>query len=266
MQKYANDTYGIVCKCDTCPVTVLHSNFFIFRVSVTENITVFNLTVLRTQGTFGEIEVNYYIRRINIEENDFSLYNNLEMGGEGVLKYRVGQQTQNITVFINDDLEPEADEQFQVQLTSPRGGARLGQDSKIAYVTVLVNDGGNGIFRFSHDSLGMTVDEPGSRHVGVTRVGFTVVRENGTIGEVVIGWEIANETASTDFKSANGTVLFKKSERTKSFVVETAMDTVPEKQELFLVVLSVVRGKVISSHSALVALQTPSYLPIRIYY
>ena len=213
----------------------------------------FNLTVLRTQGTFGEIEVNYFIRRINIDENDFSLYNNLEMGGEGILKYRIGQQTQNITVFINDDLEPEADEQFQVQLKPPRGGAGLGQDP-IAYVTVLVNDGGNGIFRFSHESLGMTVDEPGSRHVGVTRVGFTVVRENGTLGEVVIGWEIANETASRDFKSANGTVLFKKDEQTKSFVVETAMDTVPEKAELFLVVLSVVRGKVISSHSALVAL------------
>lgn len=202
--------------------------------------------MLRTQGTFGEIEVNYFIRKINISENDFSVYNNLEVGGEGILKYRVGQRTQNITVFINNDLTPEADEQFQVHLKLPRGGALLGLDY-IAYVTVLVNDAGNGIFRFSDESLRMTVDEPGSRHVGTTRASFTVVRENGTIGEVVISWEIANVTASSDFRSANGTVLFKDGERRKSFVVETVVDTVPEKEELFLVVLSVVRGKVLSS-------------------
>ena len=202
--------------------------------------------MLRTQGTFGEIEVNYFIRRINISENDFSVYNNLEIGGEGVLKYRVGQRTQNITVFINNDLIPEDDEQFQVHLKTPSGGAVLGQDS-IAYVTVLVNDAGNGIFRFSHGSLGMTIDEPGSRHVGRTRAIFTVERENGTIGEVVISWEIANVTASLDFKSANGTILFKHGERSKSFDVETAVDIVPEKEELFLVVLSIVRGKVVSS-------------------
>ena len=202
--------------------------------------------MLRTQGTFGEIEVKYFIRKINICENDFSVYSNLEIGGEGILKYRVGQRTQNITVFINNDLIPEADEQFQVHLKTPSGGAVLGQDS-IAYVTVLVNDAGNGIFRFSHGSLGMTIDEPGSRHVGRTRAIFTVERENGTIGEVVISWEIANVTASLDFKSANGTILFKHDERSKSFDVETAVDIVPEKEELFLVVLSIVRGKVVSS-------------------
>ena len=202
--------------------------------------------MLRTQGTFGEIEVKYFIRKINICENDFRVYSNLEIGGEGILKYRVGQRTQNITVFINNDLIPEADEQFQVHLKTPSGGAVLGQDS-IAYVTVLVNDAGNGIFRFSHGSLGMTIDEPGSRHVGRTRAIFTVERENGTIGEVVISWEIANVTASLDFKSANGTILFKDDERSKSFDVETAVDIVPEKEELFLVVLSIVRGKVVSS-------------------
>ena len=202
--------------------------------------------MLRTQGTFGEIEVKYFIRKINICENDFRVYSNLEIGGEGILKYRVGQRTQNITVFINNDLIPEADEQFQVHLKTPSGGAVLGQDS-IAYVTVLVNDAGNGIFRFSHGSLGMTIDEPGSRHVGRTRAIFTVERENGTIGEVVINWEIANVTARLDFKSANGTILFKDDERSKSFDVETAVDIVPEKEELFLVVLSIVRGKVVSS-------------------
>ena len=214
-------------------------------MNVAENITLFNLTVLRTQGTFGEIEVNYYIRKINIQENDFSVYGNLERGGEETLKFLVGQRKQNITIFVNNDKIPEANEEFEVHLTSPRGGALLGQDS-IAFVTVLVNDAGNGIFRLSKESLGMTVDEPGSRHVGTTRASFTVVRENGTIGEVVIGWRIANLTASLDFKDSNGTVLFKDGERRSSFVVETVVDTVPEKEEQFLIVLSVVRGKALS--------------------
>jgi G-protein coupled receptor 98 len=216
-------------------------------VNVPEDIASFNLTVLRTQGTFGDIEVNYYIRRINIEENDFRLYGNLQMGGEGTLKFYVGQRRQNITIFIHNDVIPEANEQFEVRLKSPRGGALLGPllDS-IAHVTVLVNDAGNGIFRFSDGSLGMTVDEPGSRHVGTTRASFTVVRENGTIGEVVLGWRIANVTASLDFKSLNGTVLFKDGERRRSFGVETVVDTVPEKEERFLIVLSVVRGKTLT--------------------
>ena len=196
--------------------------------------------MLRTQGTYGDVEVNYYIRRITIDENDFSVYDNLEKGGAGTLKFAVGQRRQNITVFINDDKIPEADEKFEVHLTQPRGGVLLTKDS-FATVTVLVNDAGNGIFRFSKDSLSMTVDEPGSRHVGTTQASFTVIRENGTIGEVVVTWRIANIT--TDFKAVNGSVLFKDGERRKSFIVETIVDTVPEKKERFLIVLSIGRGK-----------------------
>lgn len=212
------------------------------RINVLENITSFNLTVLRTQGTFGEIEVSYFIRKINIQENDFSVYGNFEIGGQGILKFGIGQREQNISVFVHNDIIPEAAEQFEVHLKSPSGGALLGLDST-AYVTVLVNDAGNGIFRFSKESLGMTVDEPGSRHVGTTRASFTVVRENGTIGDVTIGWRIANLSANLDFKSANGTIVFKDGERSRSFVVETVVDTVPEKAEMFLVVLFPLRGK-----------------------
>ena len=199
--------------------------------------------MLRTQGTYGDIGVRYYIRRLSTDENDFSVYGSLEMGGEGSLDFDVGQREQNITIFINDDKIPEDNERFQVHLTSPSGGALLGKLDYIAEVTILVNDAGNGIFRFSQGSLRKRVDEPGSRHVGTTRASFTVVRENGTIGEVVIGWTIVNLTASVDFKDSNGTVLFKEGERMRSFVVETVVDDVPEKQERFLVALHVVRGK-----------------------
>lgn len=213
-------------------------------MNVEESIGSFNLTVLRTQGTFGEIKVNYYVRRRTIDENDFSLYGKLEAGGEGTLKFLVGQRTQNITIFINDDTIPEGDELFEVRLKKKKDqDFELGRDS-IAYVTVLVNDAGNGIFRFTQGSLDLTVDEPGSRHVGTTRANFVVERENGTIGDVVIGWSIANFTARADFKAVNGSVLFKNGERKNSFDVETEVDTTPEKEERFLVVLSVIRGKI----------------------
>ena len=189
--------------------------------------------------------MRYSIKLVSVDESDFSVYGNLQIGGEGSLKFDVGEREENITVFINDDVIPEDNELFEVHLKSPSGGALLGLDS-IAYVTVLLNDAANGIFRFSEGSLSITVDEPGSRHVGRTRANFTVVRDNGTIGEVVIGWRIANLTASVDFKHSNGTVLFKHGERMKTFAVETVVDTVPEKEERFLVVVSVVRGKKIT--------------------
>lgn len=201
----------------------------------------FNVTVWRRQGLYGDIEVNYFIRKENIGEEDFRVYDNLQIGGEGTLKFLKGQRTQNITVFVNDDIIPEVNETFQIVLKSPTGGALLGKDS-IAHVTILVNDAGNGLFRFSDESLMLTLDEPGSRHVGSTRATFTVVRDNGTLGDVVVGWRIDNSSASDDFKSANGSVLFKDGETRKSFIVETVVDTTPEKKERFLIVLSILQG------------------------
>ena len=104
-----------------------------------------------------------------------------------------------------------------------------------------MSDAGNGIFKFDPASLRVLVDEPGNKHVGTTQASFTVVRANGTIGDVVLGWSIMNQTA--DFRSTNGTVLFRDGQRRASFVIETVMDLTPEKEEEFLVVLSVLSGK-----------------------
>lgn len=222
-----------------CDVVITIS---IHRVRVSENITVFNLTVLRTQGTFSDIEVSYFIRKINIQESDFYVYGDLVIGGQRRLMFVDGQRTQNITVFVYDDNEPEGDETFEVHLIQPSPGVQLGDES-IASVTVLVNDAGNGIFKFDGSSLHYFIDEPGSPHVGTTKARFTVLRENGTIGTVVIGWSFGNDTTSTDFIAVNGTVTFKNGERVKSFTVETVVDSVPEKEETFLITLSILSGK-----------------------
>ena len=193
----------------------------------------FNLTVLRTQGTHGDIQVHYYIRRLSIQENDFHVYGSLEMGGENTLNFVKGQRSQNITVFVYDDNNPEGDETFEVWLKTPSGGAQLAGKESVAQVTILVSDGGNGIFKFDAASLKKFVDEAGT----------AVLRENGTIGVVVIGWSVRNESARMDLKSTNGTVMFKEGETKKSFTIETVVDLTPEKKEKFLVVLSVLSGK-----------------------
>lgn len=202
----------------------------------------FNLTVLRTQGTHGDIQVHYFIRRRNIQENDFHVYGSLEKGGENTLDFVEGQRSQNITVFVYDDNNPEGDETFEVWLKTPSGGAQLA-GKKFVEVTLLVSDGGNGIFTFDAASLHKFVDEPGTKIVGTTKGRFTILRENGTIGVVVIGWSVRNDSARIDLKTANGTVMFRDGETKKSFTIETVVDLIPEKKEKFLVVLSVLSGK-----------------------
>ena len=178
-----------------------------------------------------------------MQENDFHVYGSLEMGGENTLNFVKGQRSQNITVFVYDDNNPEGDETFEVWLKTPSGGAQLAGKESVAQVTILVSDGGNGIFKFDAASLKKFVDEAGTTIVGTTKARFTVLRENGTIGVVVIGWSVRNESARVDLKSTNGTVMFKEGETKKSFTIETVVDLTPEKKEKFLVVLSVLSGK-----------------------
>ena len=64
----------------------------------------------------------------------------------------IHQDTVPISISIVNDLEPELEETFRVELVSVDGGARLGSDINIV-VTILRSDDINGVFQFT----GLTV-------------------------------------------------------------------------------------------------------------
>ena len=58
------------------------------------------------------------------------------------------QNSVSIPITIVNDVDPELDETFSVELVSVNGGARLGSDVTTT-VTILRSDDVNGIFQFS---------------------------------------------------------------------------------------------------------------------
>lgn len=91
------------------------------------------IPVVRKNGADGEITVKWRtIDKSAVSGRDFT-------GGEGLLTFKHTETLQNIEIPIIDDMTPEKDEHFEVELFDPDGGAKLGQINRTA-VTITNDD------------------------------------------------------------------------------------------------------------------------------
>jgi hypothetical protein len=92
------------------------------------------LTVTRPNGTGGTVTVNYStVNGTAAAGADF-------VGAQSTpLTFADGQTTKTIRIPINNDINTEASETFQVQLSAPTGGATLGMPSVVT-VTIVDDD------------------------------------------------------------------------------------------------------------------------------
>ena len=67
------------------------------------------------------------------------------------MTFAPGQTSHKVVVEVIDDVIPELDEEFSVQLVFPVGGAILGPQSSVA-ITVLTNDNAYGLIGFAEVS------------------------------------------------------------------------------------------------------------------
>lgn len=96
------------------------------------------IPVVRKNGADGEITVKWRsIDKTAISGRDFE-------GGEGVLVFKHTEIEQNIEIPIIDDMTPEKDEHFEIELFDPTGGAKLGQINRTA-VTITNDDDFNNV-------------------------------------------------------------------------------------------------------------------------
>ncbi|XP_037777233.1 sodium/calcium exchanger 2-like isoform X4 [Penaeus monodon] len=96
------------------------------------------IPVVRKNGADGEITVKWKtIDKTAISGRDFE-------GGEGVLVFKHTEIEQNIEIPIIDDMTPEKDEHFEIELFDPTGGAKLGQINRTA-VTITNDDDFNNV-------------------------------------------------------------------------------------------------------------------------
>ena len=80
------------------------------------------VVVSREQGTFGHVSATYFVNSgTAVNEQDFSISVPF-----GEVVFEQDQDTAVINVNIIDDNIPEVDEEFCVLLSSPQGGATLG--------------------------------------------------------------------------------------------------------------------------------------------
>lgn len=94
------------------------------------------LTVIRTQGSDGDVTVNW------ATQDGSALSGKDYVGGAGTVDFKHSEGTKNISIKLIDDKTFEKDETFCVELSCPTGGAKLGKMKK-SVVTIVDDDGIN---------------------------------------------------------------------------------------------------------------------------
>lgn len=91
---------------------------------VRESVGYAQVAVVRTRGTDGTAFVHWRTKSQTAKDGeDF-------IGGEGKLVFEHGEQEKTIEISIVNDLEPEKDEHFEVELFDPSPGSTLGRITK----------------------------------------------------------------------------------------------------------------------------------------
>ncbi|XP_015216090.2 adhesion G-protein coupled receptor V1 isoform X1 [Lepisosteus oculatus] len=138
------------------------------------------------QGTFGTVTVHYLITDTNGTEAMGDL-----VPSQGFVILEDGVRFKTLQIWAVLDEEPEVNETFAITLSSPTGGARLGQSLQ-TLITVLQNQAPLGLFRLfplNNRTSSVTVQE------GNAPVYLTVSRSNGLDTAVSVEWESQSDTA-----------------------------------------------------------------------
>ena len=200
--------------------------------SVSEADGTYSFTVTRSGGE-GAVSVAYEIGATGGTATSGSDYQVTAQAATGTLNWNDSDtSTRTLTIDIIDDIEPaEPDETVLLTLTSPTGGASLGNNS--ATLTIQDNDIPGTI---SLTETVANIDESaGSRS-------FTVARSGGS-GTVTVAYEIGSigttASAGTDFQAATGTLTWTNGDTSSQTLPVTILDdTSPESDETVVLSLS----------------------------
>ena len=172
------------------------------------------LNLTRSGGTFGDISIQYNVTEGSARGNgqDYII-----ASAQGELVFTQGQEAAIIMIPIRDDVLPELQEQFFVELTGATGGATIAGVT-VAAVIIEPSDDPNGVVRFSVASqAGVIIDNP-SIGDPVRHVDFTVERDGGNIGATVVQWRVTGpspgrERDDIDLNTLQGFVSFEAGQR-----------------------------------------------------
>ncbi|CAG2257626.1 ADGRV1 [Mytilus edulis] len=220
---------------------------------ITKNIT---LTIIRDEGTFGEVTVFCYAQGITdgtTQGQDFRF-------DPKEVTFKKGENRKYIMIEINNDDTPEPDEMFEVILANPRNGAILGTPSR-ANVTILANDDASGSFSFETDTA-VTVEETSGDVKGVAML--KVVRGPGIYGVVNVPYQVIPEQVSNvnDLSPMQSIIVFQDKQDSAILELEAVDDSQPEQRERFTVrLLQPSNGGLLGQHTDKVVIINPNDSP-----
>ena len=187
--------------------------------------TPFVFTVTLSPASASTMTVNF------TTANGTALAGSDYVATSGMLTFAPGVLTQTITVSVNGDATPEADETFSVVLSAPT-------NATIAVGTgtgTIVNDDVAAVPTLSINNV--SANEGNS---GTTPFVFTVTLSAASASTVTVGYATAGGTATagSDYAATSGTVTFNAGVTSQVITVNVTGDTTVEPDEGFTVTLS----------------------------
>jgi hypothetical protein len=186
------------------------------------------LSVQRSGSTASALTVDYATSDGDAQAgSDYTATN-------GTLSFGVGVAAVTFKVPTTADTRDEADEELNLGLANPQGGAVLGTQAS-ARLRILDDDSG-GALEFSSASF--------SRSEGLATATISVKRTGGLASGAGVSFATSDGSAQAgaDYEAANGTLSFTAGQKTASFSVTILADDLDESNETVQLQLSLPTG------------------------
>ncbi|NWU90141.1 GPR98 protein, partial [Upupa epops] len=191
-------------------------------VRVAENYVGPIINVTRTGGLFADVSVKFKAMPITATAGE-----DYSVASSDVVLLE-GETSKAVPIYIINDINPEVEESFYVQLLNQTtGGASLGALTR-AIITIEASDDPFGSFVFQITEF--TVEEP---DFGSVTINLPIIRNAGTLGNVTVEWvaTINGHPADDDLRIASGNITFAPGEAIQMLLLEVLADDVPEIEE-----------------------------------
>ncbi|XP_048838820.1 adhesion G-protein coupled receptor V1 [Brienomyrus brachyistius] len=154
-----------------------------------------NFYVLRSRGHFGNVTVYW-----QLSDNNTVLEPGQEfISTSGSIIFTTGEITKPIALQAISDKLPEFNEYFVLNLVNIKGGypgpgGRLAETNLNVSVLIPFNDDPFGVFEIDDQSLDLEVAEDVLSEEDMSNVATIIIlRQQGTFGDVRVGWEILSD-------------------------------------------------------------------------
>ncbi|XP_041464132.1 adhesion G-protein coupled receptor V1-like [Lytechinus variegatus] len=206
---------------------VIRFDTMVTNIDVSEDVGSVDVTVLRDQGTYGEVSIFIYSQPVTARKGDDYQFD------DQVLLFGDGESTKTVTLSIVNDAIAEDGETLELFLNNPTGGLDLGEPVRVL-VTIEANDDAFGIVYFVGDQT-IAIDEPTPASTANSVARFAVLRDRGTFGQIDVPFEVIG--GDGDLSPTTGFVTFGPGAQAAVLQIAAVVDNIPELDEEFQVFL-----------------------------